>query len=152
MKWTSLVMLAIIAVLAESVGAADPKLSLAENPTVRIPLGTTDGEGRLMMRAENLGEESAPAGTHVDLKDLGGLEPTGVVVEFDKLVEVDRGATSRAWLWTVRVKNLPVNSTHKRFARLTVGKLEQYAEYSVTNMPAGTFMWSVATPASPWLV
>jgi hypothetical protein len=108
---------------------------------------------QVMMKAENLTEDLVAAAKEPGFKDLGGVGSTSsTIVEFEKPVAVDVGTTSRAWLWTARITNLPANSSQKRRARLTFGKVEQFIEYIVTNQSPANFTWSVAAPATPWLV
>lgn len=133
--------------------AAGPKLSMGENATLRLPVGSTGGPGRVLLRAEELGEQPDPSKLEVGITDLGGLDSGSTVVTFaSPAVEAARGTTSRAWLVTAQVKDLPLNAVQKRFARLKVGNAEQQVEYLVTNQSPATFTWAVAAPPSPWLV
>jgi hypothetical protein len=152
-RWVSVTALVVaVGLLPQLSQAATPKLSLGEDATVRISVGSNNGVAQVMMRAENLTEDVVAGAKDSGLKDLGGVGTTDTTVDFEKPVAVDVSTTSRAWLWTARIKNLPTNSSQKRSARLAFGKIEQYIEYTVTNLPPAAFTWSVAVPGIPWLV
>lgn len=144
--------LAIVVLLASPAGGAPTTLSLSST-ALRIPAGKTDGEVRVLVKADNLTPGSVPRDDTVQLKDLGALEPVQTTMTFGErgsLVHSD--ASSRAWLWTGRVARLPLNSTQRRFARLAFGASTQLVDYTISNVAAGSFTWSVTGPASPWIV
>jgi hypothetical protein len=144
--------LIVVVLLASPAGAVSPTLSLS-SAALRIPAGKTEGQVRVLLKAENLTAGTTPKDDAAELKDLGGLEPGETTVVFDPrgtLVHSD--ATGRAWLWTGNVARLPLNSTQRRFARLAFGNTAQLVEYTITNAAAGVFTWSVTAPATPWIV
>jgi hypothetical protein len=144
--------LAILVLLVSPAGAAPVTLSLSST-ALRIPAGRTEGEVRVLLRAENVASGDAAKDEAAELKDLGALEPGDTTMTFEpRGTLVNRDATSRAWLWTGRVARLPLNSTHRRFARLAFGGTTQLVEYTISNVAAGAFTWSVTAPASPWIV
>jgi hypothetical protein len=149
---TQVIALTVVALLASPVRAASPTLSLSST-ALRIPAGRTDGQIRVLLKAENLRTCAIPKDDTAQLKDLGALEPGETLVVFDPrgtLVHSD--ATSRAWLWTGDVAHLPLNSTQRRFVRLAFNKTAQLVEYTITNVAPGSFTWSVTAPASPWII
>ena len=149
--WAFAIIIAV-GLLPQQGKAANPKLTMGEDTAIRIPFGSTDGVTQVMIKAENLTTEQAAAG-NPELKDLGGAGSSpATTVEFKNAEVVDAGTSSRAWLWTIRIKDLPANSNQKRSARFTFGNVEQYIEYIVTNMSPAAFTWSVAAPGVPWLV
>jgi hypothetical protein len=134
-------------------GATAPKLSLGEDSTIRIPVGSADGEVQVMMKAENLTDADVAGAKDPVLKDLGGAGSLpSTKVEFRNPVAIDSGTTTRAWLMIARISKLPANSSQKRSARFSFGKVEQYIDYTVTNLSPAAFTWSVAAPGVPWLV
>lgn len=153
-RWVWAFLIVIAAGLLPQQGqAADPKLSLGEDAAIRIPFGSTDGVTQVMIKVENLTDNVVAAVKEPELKDLGGVGSSpATTVEFKNAVVVHAGTTSRAWLWTASIKGLPANSSQKRSARLALGKVEQYVEYTVTNLSPEKFTWSVAAPGAPWLV
>ena len=150
--WAVAIIIAV-GLLPQQGKAADPKLSLGEDATIRIPGDSADGVAQVIMKAENLTAEVLAAARDPELKDLGGAGSSpATAVEFKNAVVVDAGNTSRAWLWTAHIEGLPANSHQKRSARLSFGKVEQYVEYNVTNLSPAAFTWSVTAPGVPWLV
>jgi hypothetical protein len=134
-------------------GATAPKLSLGEDATIRIPGGSTDGEVQVMIKTENLTDADVAEAKYPVLKDLGGAGSLpSTKVEFRNPVAIDAGTTTRAWLMIARISKLPANSSQKRSARFSFGKIEQYIDYTVTNLSPAAFTWSVAAPSVPWLV
>jgi hypothetical protein len=130
-----------------------PKLSLGEDPTIRIPVGSTGGEVQVMMKAENLTDALVAGATNPVLKDWGGAGSLATTkVEFKNPQEIGAGTTNRAWLLTATISNLPFNSSQKRSAHLSFGKVEKLIEYTLTNLSPAAFSWSVAAPGVPWLV
>jgi len=142
-----------IGVLPKLSLAAEPKLSLGEDATIRIPFGSTDGMVQVLMKAENLTADVIGDAKDPVLKDLGSAgEPISTTVAFENPVAVDVSATSRAWLWTARISKLEPNSNQKRSASLSFGKVQQYIGYTITNLSPTAFTWSLAAPGVPWLV
>ncbi len=138
---------------ASKQGATAPKLSLGEDSTIRIPVGSADGEVQVMIKAENLADADVAEANNLVLKDLGGAGSLpSTKVEFRNPVAIDSGTTTRAWLMIARISKLPANSSQKRSARFSFGKVEQYIDYTVTNLSPAAFTWSVAAPGVPWLV
>src|SRR5262245_55342611 len=142
--------LAALALRASRASGAAPELSFVD-ATLRLQSGSGDRVGRIMIKAEG-GAESIPANTDIRIKDLGSPEPAGVAVEFEAPIEVDHTSTSRTWLVAARVRGLALNSSQRRFARLTYGSTEHLVGYIVTNLPLSGFSWSVAIGQNPWLV
>jgi hypothetical protein len=145
--------MATVALLVSPTLAADPALSLSST-TLRLPPGKTEGEVRVLLKADNLTPAMMPKDDDARLEDLGAVEPpASTTVHFDaKGTLVNMDATSRTWLWSGKVSGLPPGATQKRFVRLTAGKLGQAVEYTVTSALPGTFVWAVTGPATPWLV
>lgn len=139
----------VVAAAGLPVEAAGPTLTLVD-ATARMPTGATQGEARLMVKAEGLGEREMAA--DLQPKDLGGAVATSTTVDVERAVEVDRGTASRTWLLTMRVKGFPARSSERRYVRLTLGTAEQLTSYTLTDLPTEGFTWSVTAPASPWLV
>lgn len=145
-----LLLAAALAAWAGPVNAAVPTLSFADT-TLRLPVGTGERVGRMMMKAEGVTDQATSA-IETRVKDLGGLDPGATTVEFDPPVEVERGAASRAWLVRAKVKGLSPNSSQRRFARLIYGSTEQVVAYVVTDLAPAGFTWSAAIGPNPWLV
>lgn len=129
-----------------------PKLSLGEDGTIRIPVGFTNGEVKVMMKAENLTDALMAGVANPLLKGLPGAGfASSTEVEFKNPEAIGPGTASRVWLWTMVISNLPPNSSQKRSAHFSFGKVEQLIEYTVTNLSPAAFTWSVAAPGVPWL-
>jgi hypothetical protein len=134
-------------------GNTAPKLSLGEDNTIRIPAGATDGEVQVIIKAENLTDADVAEAKDPVLQDRGGPGAlSSTKVEFRNPIAIDAGTATRAWLLFARISRFPVNSSQKRFARFSFGKIEQYIEYTVTNLTPAAFTWSVSVPEAPWLV
>jgi hypothetical protein len=132
---------------------AGPQLSLGKDGPIRIPFGATSGVAQVMVKAENLTEEQVAVATPPAFTDLG-VEGTQAAtkVAFENPQLVDSAAkTSRAWLWTAHVQDLPVNTSQDRYAKFVFGKLEKSLPYVLTNLTPANFTWSVLQPGAPWL-
>ncbi len=130
---TSLLAAASVLAAGGSVEAIAPILSFVD-ATLRLPAGIGERVGRLIVKAEGI-TDPVTATVAARVADLGSTDPGPATVQFDMPVEVERGATSRAWLVTARVKDLPANSSSRRFARLSYGTTEQVVAYVVTDLP-----------------
>jgi hypothetical protein len=144
--------MALVVLLVSPARAADPALSLAAT-TLRLPPSKSDGEVRVLLKADNLAPAAMPKDDEAKVEDVGALEPGTTIVQFEpKGTLLHKDATSRSWLWVGNVSGLPPNSTQKRLVRLTASNLSQVVEYTLTNVLPGTFVWSVTGPGSPWIV
>lgn len=150
LKW--LVITATVVLLVEPAYSTDPKFSLSDSGNVRLSVSNTSGETRVLMKAENLSAADIESKDPPRLEDVGSIGPTRTTIQFTSPKESDRGANSRAWLWTATVKDFPVHSAQKRSARLIVGKIEQYVEYTLTDLPPSPLGISITAPSNPWFV
>jgi hypothetical protein len=143
-----LVLLAPQVLNAETAG---PILSFTDE-TVRLSSNKSAEAVSTIVKAENLIKEGISSNETILVQDLGSPQPSDVIVEFpEPPVELARGASSRAWLIKVVVQKLPHNTIQKRYARLRFGQIEQTVAYTLTNVPAGSFTWSVQ-PLADWVI
>src|SRR6202167_1032790 len=109
------------------------------DPTVRIPVAAQDGPGEIVLRSA-VNQAKVP-----EINDITP-SPPAAAVKFDPIQETV-GAPN-AWRYKVTVRGLlPASTTQQHYAK--VG--DKILVYVVTNQAAGSFAWSIAKPADPWV-
>lgn len=130
--------------------SADPKLSLGAGGTVTLLPGQESGETHVRLKGENLIPAGGKCTYYPKLEDLGTEGPVKTTVVFETPKKIDQGSSSCSWLWNATVKGLPIHSTQKRSARLSVGEHEQYIDYVLTDLLPAPLGMVIAPSGSPW--
>jgi hypothetical protein len=141
--------LLLTSVLAHA--ATQPPPSLVDT-TARIEYGHVEGTARLLLKVDGL-DTTAMAQTDLlgDVADSSLPKPTSVSIGKDR-PEIQHGATSRMWLLTLAVKDLPTNTTQARYLTVTLGGKDATLAYTLTNMAADKFTWTVRGPPAITIV
>jgi hypothetical protein len=126
--------------------AASPLPSLVDT-TARIEYGHVEGTARLLVKVDGL-DTTAMAQTDLlgNVADSSLPKPTSVSIDKDRPEIQQHGATSRMWLLTLAVKDLPTNTTQTRYLTVTLGGKDVTLAYTLTNTAADKFTWTVRGP------
>jgi hypothetical protein len=129
--------------------AAPPGAPVLVEPTAHIWYVNSQGHARLLLRADGL-EAAALSQTDLlkSVKDLGSPDP-GAVIEAITTTEIQAQVPgSRMWIFDLTVKGIPTSSNLPRYLTVTLGDKVYTLPYSLTNLPADKFTWTVKGPST----
>jgi hypothetical protein len=136
--------IALASGVAHSAGSPLPTLV---DTTARIEYGHVEGTARLLLKVDGL-DATTMAQTDLlgNVVDSSLPKPTSVSIDKDRPEIQQHGATSRMWLFTLAVKDLPTNTTQARYLIVTFGGKDATLAYTLTNTAADKFTWTVRGP------
>lgn len=142
-----LLVLLLTAVAGAEGAAASPVVTLVDS-TMQVELGPSGIGGHLLLKADGLSADQMQSKLVTTVKDLEFPRRTGTV-SFDEAVEImPAGATSRMWLLGATIKDLPSESTAKRYVTVRFDGASMTFAYLLTNKSATPFSWKIAWPSS----
>ena len=112
---------------------------------VTLQPGMTEGRSSMLLRVDKLTAANASKVPEL-MQDLNLPYPPRVDVTFE-LRPMDQTDTSRRWLLTMDVKNLPNDTTQKRYIGFQFDGQQITLPYTLTNKNTASFAWSVRPPA-----
>jgi hypothetical protein len=122
-----------------------------EDPAFILEEQHTAGKVTVWVRIDNLPQNSPLAGMEPAIMDHSSQ--SGASVTFTKVAKGNATADSEEWQFEAIVSGLPLNSSVKRKANISLGNsINATVDYTLSNIGSGTFTWSVKGAAEQWVL
>jgi len=122
-----------------------------EDTTLALRAGSSDGNVTVWVRWDKApadAEKSQP--TILDHTSSAG--PTRVVFSEAQPPNRKRLGDQVEWEFVAQVSGLIPNTSQNRKASISLESTSTDVSYTITNVPAGSFTWSVSRPPSQWII
>jgi len=113
---------------------------------LKLESGAQQGEATMLLRIDGLEKTKKDYPANPDISDIGVPKPPDVT--FSKIKVVQVGETSRNWLLTAEIKDLPANTSQKRYLLVQYAGVGKTLDYTLTNKYDTAFSWTLKPPPS----
>ena len=154
--WISRVSSAIIVILMVAVPFRNAWAADASpNPTfalvgavLKLENGKGEGQAAMLLKADGLDKTKKDYPTKPDIRDLGVPDPPPVKVNVISVTPMQVGESSRSWLLSAQIKELPANTSQKRYLLVQYAGFDTTLDYTLTNKYDTPFSWTLKPPPS----
>lgn len=115
-------------------------------PVLKLEPGAKEGQATMLLKADGLDKTAKENPRPPEILDQKIPSPPSVNVIFSAK-EMQVTDSSRSWLLSADIKELPANSSQKRFLMKFAG-FERTLDYTLTNKYDTAFSWTLKPPPS----